>query len=114
MRTAAGVLAAVFVVVCVAARQQLFGLRLNLETKPVEVATFLVTVFIAGFLQHYLATQVPDRRAEKNILIDNCRDCVAILKNCRDVFWTCYESGKMTKANRTSILGYVRSLANGL
>ncbi|MEX2261601.1 MAG: hypothetical protein WD696_06600 [Bryobacteraceae bacterium] len=114
MKTAAGILVGIFVTVCIAAYFQIGGLRLNLEIKPVELATFLVSAFIAVFLQYYLATQVNDRRSEKNLLIDNCRDALTILKSCRDLFWNCYESGKLTKSNKTSILGYLRSLANSL
>ena len=114
MKTAAGILLSVCILVCVAAGLRLWGLRLNLDIKPTELASLLVTVFIAVFLQYYLATQVSDRRVEKNLLIDDCQDAAVILRNCRDVFWASYDSGKLTNQNKTSILRLLRSLANSL
>ena len=60
------------------------GLRLNLEIKPTELATLFVNLFIALYLQYYLAPLVSDLRIEKNLLIDDIKELIAILKDLRE------------------------------
>jgi hypothetical protein len=111
---AAAALAAIFATLCVLAKFRVWGLILNPEIKPVELATLLVSAFIAFFLQYYLASRVTDRRAEKNLLIANLRDVLLALRSCRDTFISCYESGKITEESRRQILMLVRGLSNTL
>jgi hypothetical protein len=111
---AAAALAAIFATLCVLAKLRVWGLVLNPEIKPVELATLLVSAFIAFFLQYYLASRVTDRRAEKDLLIANLRDVLQALRSCRDTFHSCYESGKIAKESRKQILMLLRGLSNGL
>ena len=113
MKATGVVLLSIFTIVTIVAARHLCGLTLNLEVNVVDLAKLFVYLFIAVFLQYYLATQIADRRVEKNLLIDGVRDAVSVLRNCRDTFLICYDSGKMTKQNKNSILGILRTLANG-
>jgi hypothetical protein len=107
-------LAICFLIIIAAAAFHICGLTLNLEIKPVDLATLIVYVFIAVFLQYYLATRINDLRVEKNLLIDDVRDAISVLRSCRDTFSMYYESKALTKQNKTSILGMLRTLANRL
>ncbi|MDP8989528.1 MAG: hypothetical protein M3N41_05525 [Acidobacteriota bacterium] len=100
--------------VCVLAANHAFGLCLDLQVKPIEVANFAIAVFIAFFLQHHLARRATDSRAEKDILIDQFRDAIDLLRSSRDAFFAAYEAGRIGAINKKAILGNIRKLSNAL
>lgn len=82
------------------------GLRLNSEIKPTELASLIVNLFIALYLQYYLAPLVSDLRIEKNLLIDDIKDLIAILKDLRE------STDKNSESKQ--ILHLFRRFSNGL
>lgn len=114
MKKVATVLLIAFIAITVAAARRCWGLSLSPEIRVVDLATLFLTLFVAVFLQYYLATQINDRRVEKNLLLDGVRDAISVLRGCRDTFLTCCGSAKMTKRNASSMLMMLRALSNGI
>lgn len=110
MKTVTSVLLLIFVSVCVVAGLGVWGLTLSREIKPIDLALLLVNLFIAVFLQYYLATRINDLRAEKNLLIDEIKDATSILKSLRE---DC-EKPSLTLEERKRVLYSLRRLANAL
>ena len=90
------------------------GLWLNPEIKPVEVLTLAVSILIAILLQYYFVAKTTDLRAEKDLLIENTREALALLKTCRDTLNTCHDSGKISAADAKQIKAVFRRLSNSL
>src|SRR5579864_8428915 len=91
-----------------------FGLRLNPEIKPVELAIFFVNVSIAVYVGRYFATKDRNLRAEKDLLIPDLRDVLACLKESREILTDCHAVSRMTPEKRKGVLSIMRRLANGL
>jgi hypothetical protein len=104
----------VFGLILWAAYQSFFGLFLNYEIRPVELAILAVNVFIAFFLQYYLATRITDQRTEKNILIDGLREVLVNLRQCRESVSNSYHSGRLAQPASKLILSLLRKVSNDL
>ncbi len=104
------VFAASFVAVIILAKCGVGGLSLNLEIRVVELATLLVTVFIALFV----TSRLSDRRAEKDLLISNLRDVFESLKVCRDKYAAWAEMDKGTGKGGLDVGRAVRELSNAI
>jgi hypothetical protein len=96
------------------AHKQLWGLKLNGEIKPIEVATLAFTVVIAILLQFYFLETADNDRAEKDLLIKNVNDALEKLRECRDTFQRTYESHSITSAEESSIKSQIRSLGHAI
>jgi hypothetical protein len=105
-------IAACFVIV--AAHLCWFGLFLNLEIKPIEVLTLAVDIIIALLLQYYFVSKASDFRAEKDLLIDNIRDVLGVIRACREIVNSCYEAGKIGRASAKQIITHFRRISNGI
>jgi hypothetical protein len=90
------------------------GLAIKREIRPVEFVLLCVNLFIAFSLQYYLAKRAGDRRAEKNLLIDELRDAVSHLRLCRDIVAGCQVAKKISAQNMAEILAEFKRVANGL
>lgn len=90
LRQQGGVFTAVFAVVAGLAKFHVAGLSLNGEIGVVELATLLVTIFIAVFV----TSQVSDRRAEKDLLMASVREALDALRRCRETSWARFEAEK--------------------
>lgn len=97
-----------------AASCQFGGLSLDLQIKPVDVATLAVSIFIAFFLQYYLASRATDSRAEKDLLIDYVSEVIRDLRSCRDAVSAFGEPEKITGVISRKILKKFRQLSNNL
>jgi hypothetical protein len=97
-----------------AAHRCLWGLSLDLEIRPIEVVTLSVTVGIALLVGYYLTNQINDLRAEKDLLIDDVRNVLRVLKSCRDTLNSCYDEGKIGPKSKTIILSHFHRLINGI
>jgi hypothetical protein len=91
-----------------------FGLWLNPEIKPVEVLTLAVSILIAILLQYYFVAKATDLRAEKDLLIENTREALTLLRSCRDTLNSCHDSGKISAADEKQIKTVFRRLSNSL
>ncbi len=110
LRQGAG-FAAVFAAVIVLARFRVAGLNLNGEIRVVELATLLVTVFIAVFV----TSQLSDRRAEKDMLVSNVRDALDALRLCRERWTAGLETDKRSKKEAgRQVVRAVRQLSNAI
>lgn len=91
------------------------GFSIDHTLNPVQLATLAVSVFIAYFLQFYFASRTAIERAEKEILLDDVRDVLSILRELRDLLMACYDNGgKIGTTNAKSIKRLLRQTANGL
>jgi len=96
------------------AHRKWWGLTLNTEVKPIEVATLAFTVAIAFLLQFYVVFDADNERAEKDLLIFNARDALAKLRDCRDAFTECFEAKSISQADQTKIQTQLRGLNQSL
>jgi hypothetical protein len=90
------------------------GLSIDHKINPLEAITLAVNIAIALLVQYYFAIVLGNRRIEKNLLIDEVKDVLGILKECRAVVHTCQVEGKITRENGRNILGFIHRLANGV
>lgn len=97
-----------------AAHCQVIGLSLDSQIRPLEVATLAVNIFIAFFLQYYLASRATDTRAEKNLLIDNIKELIHELRICRDLVSSCHSLNPIGTQKSKEILSLLRQVANDL
>jgi hypothetical protein len=109
-----GVLSAVFMAACAAASFEVAGLTLDRSVNPIRLATLLVNIFIALFLQYYLATRIVDQKREKELLLASVADAVKILRDCRDAFIISFDKGKVTKERAITMTALMRNFANSL
>jgi len=96
------------------AHLKMWGLTLNREVKPIEVATLAFTVVIAILLQFYVVFSADNERVEKDLLILNARDALAKLRDCRDTFVECFEAKTIRSQDQTRIQTQLRSLNHAL
>jgi hypothetical protein len=97
-----------------AAHRCWWGLSLDLEIRPIEVVTLAVTIGVAILVGYYLTNQVNDLRAEKDLLIDDIRNVLRVLKACRETLNSCYDAGKIDPTSKTIILSHFHRLINGI
>jgi hypothetical protein len=109
-----GAIAVLCVTVFVLAEGGYGNLSINHELDPINLLTLGVNIFIAFFLQYYLASRATDDRAEKDILIDNVRDVFNILRSCRDEVMSCHGIRRVSADNQKKIVKLYRNLSNGL
>jgi molybdopterin-binding protein len=103
---------AAIVLIC-SAHAGYWGLKLNPQIDAVAVATLAFTIVIAILVQYYFATRMTNRRAEKDLLLENGRDAIAVLKACREALDTSTEHGK-PGSGRKQVLLQFRRLSNAL
>lgn len=92
----------------------LWGLSLNLRVRPTEIATLGVSIYIAFFLQTYFERRSGDLRSEKDLLIEDSKEVISVLRTCRDELEACFYSGQMQSREVTRVLALLRQLANAL
>jgi len=97
-----------------AAHLCLWGLSLDLEIRPIEVLTLAVTIGVAVLVGYYFTNQVNDLRAEKDLLIDDIRTVLGVLKACRETLNSCYDSEKIGPKSKAIILTHFHRLINGI
>lgn len=97
-----------------AAARCLFGLSLNSEIKPVEVATLAVNIIIAILIQYYFVSRHGTQRAEKDLLINLVQEGILALKNCRDELDKCREEKRISPESKRLVLSGFRRLSNEL
>jgi hypothetical protein len=107
------ILSLVFVAIILLAHYRQFGLHLDLEIKPLDLAILMVNLFIALYLSQYLLDKAGNLRAEKDLLIADLRNILSDLKLSREALIACQDAGKITKADKTLILSILRRVANG-
>jgi hypothetical protein len=90
-----------------------WGLSLDTKIRPAEVATVAVNLFIAIFLQYFLAGRARDSRAEKDILIENTSAVIKQLRTSREVI-SSYQPSPDARDSGREVLLALRSLANEL
>ena len=77
---------------CFIAYQRKLGSSLNLEAKPFEILSCLLSaylVYVAANLQTSFAARTTTDRAEKDILLRTLRECVERTNDVRDSFTVC-------------------------
>jgi hypothetical protein len=107
------ILIAMFVAIMVAAHYCVWGLNLNLEIKPLDLAVLMVNLFIALFLTQYFADKAGNLRAEKDLLITDLRSVLGDVRTCREALIACQDVGKISKADKKLIISTLRRVANG-
>ena len=110
----AGAVCALLGMVFFAAHVGWHGFSIDHKLNPVLLATLAVNIFIAYFLQFYLAPRASDSRAEKDILIDGLRDVLASTRQCRDTLMLCHDAGKISAEHAKLVKTHFRKIANGL
>jgi len=97
-----------------AAHACLWGMTLNTEIKPLEVVSLAVTIAIAFLLQDYITNKTTDLRSEKDLLIGNINDLIAVLKTCRDTLEGCDFRGKILRSEKRQIVQSLRRASNAV
>jgi hypothetical protein len=114
MKWLIGLFLCFYVLIVIVAARRVVGLSLNLEISAIDLANLFVGLFIAIFLQYYLATTVNDRRHEKSILIDALREASADFRACRETFHSCVDEGRISADAASTMKTRLRGLANTL
>jgi|SRR6267142_2524238 len=107
-------LALVYSLAIIAAKEKFFGLTLKSELDPVALGALCVSIFIAFFLQYFFASRAGDLRAEKNLLIEDQKEVLAFAKQCRNILDDCFYAGKIDSQSKQKILSSLRNIANSL
>lgn len=89
------------------------GLYLDLEIKPVELATLAVNLFIALFLSQYFMAKATNLRAEKDFLISELRKILDVLSQASEELFACY-GRPITQERRKAVLSLLRRLGNDI
>jgi hypothetical protein len=89
-----------------------WGLKLNPEVDAIELATLAFTIVIAILIQYYFAGRMTTSRAEKDLLLENVRESIVLLKGCQEAVGIQNEAGQLPK--RKEILLQFRRLSNML
>jgi hypothetical protein len=110
MRKVGATLIGLWIAICVLAALGSWGFCLDRTVKPIDLALLFVNLFIAVFLQYYLATQITDLRAEKNLLIDEIRESASMLKRIREYC----DRDKLAPEEKRLVLPLLRTFANSL
>lgn len=78
------------------------------------MGTLAINVFIAIFLQYFLAGRARDTRAEKDLLIEDVRDVIAKLRACADTLYACHSASRITEPQARTIKSLTRQLSNDI
>jgi hypothetical protein len=114
MRAAVVVVVALAATLVYGAATGWLGLSLKREIEILDVASLAVGVLIALVLQYYVAEKATDVRAEKDLLVDNARECLRQVRECRDAVTSVYGASAISTQAKSEILLAFRRAANEL
>jgi hypothetical protein len=88
-----------------------WGLKLHPEVDAVEVSTLAFTIILTLLVQYYLAGRMTTSRAEKDLLLENVRESISLLKTCRETLGV---PDEVAPPKRKETLLQLRRLSNML
>jgi len=92
--------------------KEVFNLTWKSEVRLGDVLNFVNTIIFAFLLQQYFQKRFGDKRVEKDHIISLIKEASNWLENSRTKFVSCYDKGKITKADEQEIKALIRNLAN--
>src|SRR5205823_845847 len=78
------------------------------------VLTLLVTLTVAFLVQYIAQERSGDIRMQKNLLIEDIKECLSILRDLRGRFLACYYQGTVSTIDERVIKGTLKNLSNSL
>jgi hypothetical protein len=96
------------------ARNEWMGLTLRNEVRPFEAITLATNLLIAFYIQRYFATRMNDLRAEKNILIEFCKNTIKLIDEARYLTDPLFLNKTIDEDSSLKILSSYRRVANSL
>jgi len=116
MRLISAILVAMIVVLGLffAATHGFLGLTLRNEARPFEIITFAVSLLIAFFLQRFVATQISDLRAEKNVLIEASTAIIRLLCELRERTDAQVQKDSISEEDKNAIVAGFRRVGNAI
>jgi hypothetical protein len=94
--------------------KEVFNLTWKSEVGLGDVLNFVNTIIFAFLLQQYFQKRFGDKRVEKDHIISLIKEANSWLENSRSKFVSCYDKGKITKADEQEVKALIRNLANSL
>jgi len=89
-------------------------LRLSPEVNVVHLVNILTTLIVAFLLQHYLKSRSDDRRAEKNLIIEQAKAVRAAFDTVRAASTDFYLKSDVSPQRNMVLLNQLRQLSNAL
>lgn len=79
-----------------------------------DVLNWAIVLIVATILQSYWQRNYSDRRIEKNLLIDQVKEVLTVLRDVRALFTTCYGKARVSEDDKRAMLGLLKNLSNGI